>query len=357
MKPLAALLVIVACSSSTTSTTADAGSGVDAAVVVPDAVANLEDVAVTDDDAAVADDDSAVAVVDGGSADDVTPGDTTSGTPDAEGPKTYPLAPDHLGDTRPASVVLPANYTAAKAWPVLVLLHGYSVNGYLQDAYLGVSARGTTDGFITILPDGTVDAKGNPFWNATDACCNFYGSTVDDDGYLMGLLAEAQTYYNIDPKRIFALGHSNGGFMSYRLACNHSDVFAGVVVLAGAMWNDVADCPATAPVSVLHVHGTSDDTIEYLGGNAGASKFPGAKASAASWAGLDGCDATSTAGDAFDLEASLPGAETAVERWGGCASGAAVELWTIDDGSHLPDFSSGVFAERAMSFLLSHPKP
>ncbi len=84
------------------------------------------------------------------------------------------------------------------------------------------------------LDGSTKDSKGNEFWNATDACCNADGSTVDDSGYLSALLWDIRAQYNVDPNRVYVFGHGNGGFMAYRMACDHSLQVSGVASLGGA---------------------------------------------------------------------------------------------------------------------------
>ena len=159
-----------------------------------------------------------------------------------------------------------------------MMLHGYSATGALEEAYLQLEPQAMAKGFVYLHPDGTVDRAGEHFWNATDACCNFYGSMVDDDSYLMGLIAEISTKLTVDPKRVYVMGHSNGGFMAYRLACNHADKLAAIAVLAGEMVNDVSMCNPTDAVSVLHIQGTADTTIYYAGGSVapGVPPYPGA---------------------------------------------------------------------------------
>lgn len=259
----------------------------------------------------------------------------------------FPKAPETLGGDRPATYVLPDDYDPKKSWPVMLVLHGYGASGFIQDAYLGISAEARTRGVIVIIPDGTVNTEGSRFWNATDACCDFGKTGVDDVAYLTGLLDEAATYFNIDESRTYSLGHSNGGFMSYRLACEHGERFAGIVVLAGAMWKDGAKCPDTGKVGVLQVHGTDDDTIPYLG----KSNMPTALESAAFWAGRNGCASETKASESLDLETQVAGSETRVEVFDGCPDGAGAALWTLEGGSHIPAFS-GLFAEKALDFLL-----
>ena len=65
---------------------------------------------------------------------------------------------------------------------------------------------------------------------------------MDDVGYLSGLIAEAEQTYNIDPKRVYLIGHSNGGFMSFRMACEASELITAIVSLAGSTFENPADC-------------------------------------------------------------------------------------------------------------------
>lgn len=261
------------------------------------------------------------------------------------------------GGDRPTTVFVPPGYDATKPAPLLILLHGYGASGVIQDAYLGVKAVAQAHGMIYAHPDGTKESGGKQFWNATDACCNFYGSTVDDSKYLIDLVNEIKTRVNVDPKRVYFFGHSNGGFMSHRMACDHAGDIAAIVSLAGAMFDDPTKCKPTEPVSVLQIHGTMDDTIAYGGGTL-VNTYPSANETIMDWVTLDECDPTPdvTKPD-LDLDGNLAGAETHVQAWGnGCKAGGHAELWTMDGGGHIPAISD-TFTETAIQFLLAHPKP
>ena len=118
--------------------------------------------------------------------------------------------------------------------------------------------------FALILPNGTRDREGQRFWNATDLCCGRSDSKPDDVAYLSGLVEEVGERVSIE--RIFAVGLSNGGFMSYRLACESLPGLTAIVVLGGSSFNDPTRCDSARPVSVLHVHGTGDTIIKFEGG-------------------------------------------------------------------------------------------
>ena len=277
-------------------------------------------------------------------------------------PQEWPTPPDFVGGDRPATWYVPADYTPDRKWPLVILLHGFSVAGFLQDALFQLSGQVDDRGFLLVIPDGTPNEDGDRFWNATDACCNEYGSDVDDVAYLLSLLDEMALYFRVDPKRVYLMGHSNGGFMSYRMACDAGDRITAIVSLAGADWLDPANCTAAHPVGVLQVHGTLDDVIGYEGW-AGASDgghhyagYPSAEASAEGWAQRDGCAAPQV-GAPFDMEPDLPGPETNPTEWSDCTDGLRVALWTIEDGTHIPNVYDGTFTRLALDFLFSQTRP
>lgn len=257
------------------------------------------------------------------------------------------------GADRPVTVYVPASYSATKPAPLLVLLHGFTVTGALEDIYMNLKPQAEARGFLYAYPDGTENSKHQEFWNATDACCDMEHSGVDDSTYLMRVVHDIEARWNVDKKRIFFVGHSNGGFMSYRLACDHGDEIAAIASLAGAMWLDVTKCAPTAPVSVLEIHGTSDDQVIYDG----SSTYPSAKTTVQDWVTFDGCDATSTTPPPLDLVPAIAGAETTVTRWSsGCHASSGVELWTVNGANHFPAFGDA-FRTALLDFLYAHPKP
>jgi polyhydroxybutyrate depolymerase len=209
--------------------------------------------------------------------------------------------------------------------------------------------------FLLAYPDGTRDLMGNRFWNATDACCDFFGRGVDDVAYLDAVLDEIGARYRVDLARVYLVGHSNGAFMAHRFACDRAGRVAAIVTLAGMQWKDPGRCGAPSPVSVLHVHGRNDPTVRYQGGSTLKGPYPGAVGTVATWAGKDGCSGELAAtGRRIDLDSTVAGEETTVERYGGCR-GVDVELWTIGQGRHIPAFNES-WAPSIWEFMAAHPK-
>jgi polyhydroxybutyrate depolymerase len=260
-------------------------------------------------------------------------------------------------DGRPFALHVPKGYDKATKAPLVVLLHGYTGDGAEQERMFQLTPESDRRGFLYAMPDGTVNKVGERFWNATAACCDFYESGVDDATYLMRLVDTVAAKYSVDPARVYFAGHSNGGFMALRLACDHADRVTAVVSLAGAATAEPAQCEPTRPVSVLQIHGTSDRTIFYEGGPS-TRPYPSAENTVAMWRRLDGCtDRADTTAPPLDLEPYLAGAETTVTAWHeGCRGDARAELWSIKEGSHVPALTP-TFATAVADFLLARVSP
>ena len=261
-----------------------------------------------------------------------------------------------VSTARAYSKFIPSSYSKDTSLPLVVLLHGYGATGAMQESYMKFESVAETNKFILVYPDGTVDSSGRRFWNATDACCDFF-SAVADDVYLLSILKEMESSYSIDAKRIYFVGHSNGGFMSYRMACKYPDRIAAIASLAGASYFKTTDCGAKSSVSVLQVHGTKDETILYEGGQILGTSYPGAVASASQWATFNQCTQNAaTRSSKFDLEPNITGDETSVTAWTNCQNSSEVELWTMEGAAHIPTLKS-TFATKIWEFFAAHPKP
>jgi polyhydroxybutyrate depolymerase len=181
---------------------------------------------------------------------------------------------------------------------------------------------------------------------------------VDDVAYLASVIDDVKQRRNIDPGRVFVVGHSNGGFMALRLACDLSNRVAGVVSIAGAGSDAPQKCRPSAPVAVLQIHGDQDWRVPYGGGRVLRRKsggtHPSAPETVARWARRNGCVEKPVGADDLDLEPDLPGAETAVTRHTGCKGGAA-ELWTVNGGDHFVAQHPAAL-DAMYDFLMAHPR-
>lgn len=296
-----------------------------------------------------------------------TPGPASS-APDLVSPIPSAAAPGRTefvaGGTRPVTVHVPAGADPAGA-PLLLILHGYSSSGTEMTSWLPLGEAADRRGVVWAYPDGSPDERGMRFWNATDACCAF-GSQVDDVAYLTGLIDEIAATTRIDPGRVYVAGHSNGGFMSHRMACERADRVTAIASISGVTFADPARCAPSAPVAILQVHGTSDETLAFEGGvlripGVPDAPYPGAAETARRWLGLDGCrPALTETARRIDAVAGVDGAdgpaETTVAESTACDPGGRVELWTMHGVGHVPTFTDA-FPEAVVDFLLAQKRP
>lgn len=240
-------------------------------------------------------------------------------------------------DTREAfRVFLPPHMDGQKKYPLVIGLHGYPSFAAVHGFYFGLPSASQKYGFILALPSGSVDPHGDHFWNANSVCCDYYHSGVDDVGYLLSVTDHLKNLYPVDSEKVILVGHSNGGFMSYRLACDHADIFGTVVSLAGLPPLDKSQCIPSRPIRVIQIHGTEDARVPY---NGYPSIIPSAQETAERFAEIDKCQ-NKHVGPNYDFVTNdeLSGDETSTQIWDHCDAGVSVELWTIHGGVHAPSF-------------------
>jgi len=260
-------------------------------------------------------------------------------------------------DDRPFRLYFPESYRPTEPAPLVVLLHGYTSSASQHEEYFQLLPASERRGFVYALPDGTRDRDGHRFWNATPACCDFDRTGVDDSAYLRRLIDTVVSSYAIDPSRVWLVGHSNGGFMALRMACEHADVVTAVVSVAGSATDDPSECHPTRGVSVLQIHGTADDVIRYGGGSNSGYAYPSAEHVVRMWRELNGCADRAETSAPLDLDRTRPGAETTVTTYReGCRDGSRVALWTIEGGEHSPHFTAH-FVPAVVDFLYDTASP
>ncbi|MBK6860001.1 MAG: T9SS type A sorting domain-containing protein [Saprospiraceae bacterium] len=168
----------------------------------------------------------------------------------------------HDGLTRTYSYYLPANFNQSKFYPLVFNLHGYGSNGDQQEFYGDFRKIADTAGFILVHPNGTVFPQTTQqFWNV-----GLVGSSnVDDVGFIHAIIDTLSKVYSIDADRIFSTGMSNGGFMSYHLACV-SNRFAAIASVTGSMtFLTQTLCKNAQPIPVMEIHGDADAVVNYNG--------------------------------------------------------------------------------------------
>lgn len=209
--------------------------------------------------------------------------------------------------------------------PLVVMMHGALGSAKQAESSYHWNAQADKSNFIVAYPDGHKRT-----WAVSNNCCGPAARDhMDDVAFITQMVKEISSTLPVDEKRIYATGISNGGAMAYRLACNTS-MFAAIGPVATTM---LGECPSPAPVSVIHIHGTADQTFPYSGGpgkrsQAGENSTTNTAGPAipdliASWRSVDSCDEPAvTVSGVVAISAAK------------CPQGRGVELVTIEGAGH-----------------------
>ena len=147
--------------------------------------------------------------------------------------------------------------------PLVFVLHGYSGSAGGIMGYSGMNQIASEYGFAVCYPQGLSDQSGYNFWNVGYAF--HQNQLVDDVGFLSSLANYLQDEYNLSDENTFSTGMSNGGDMSYMLACQANDVFKAVAPVAGCMMEEIYNTCDSSPVPIFEIHGTSDNVTLWDG--------------------------------------------------------------------------------------------
>ncbi len=253
------------------------------------------------------------------------------------------------GLQRSFRVHLPSGYDPSTPTPVVLNFHGRNSNADQQMWISGLTDLADDEGFVAVHPEGVGGT-----WNAGLCCGQAMDQDIDDVGFTAALLDRLEASLCIDPKRVYATGLSNGGFMAHHLGCELAGRIAAFTAVAGP--NATPSCTPSRAVPVLHFHGTGDTIVPY-DGFAGQLAVP---STMQGWVARNGCGSESSVFFQQD--------EVTCEQWTGCQDGATVQLCTIDGGGHqwpggftIPGlgYNTDVISASQMSwaFFVDHPLP
>lgn len=249
-------------------------------------------------------------------------------------------AGDHLrnltvkGLPRTYRVHLPPQYDRQRAWPVVLAFHGGGTNAESMIAFCGLSEKADAVGFVAVYPEGTGRVAGAYTWNGGNCCGYAQRQQTDDVRYVRKLLDDLAKVINVDHRRVFATGMSNGAILCYLLASELSDRLAAIAPVAGPMGTD--SCWPQQPVSVLHFHGTLDQFAPYAGGHGKRSltqtEFFSVDHSIRCWVAANGCRDVPELTEIEDRHGD--GTHITVQRYHGGEQGSEVILYQIHGGGH-----------------------
>ena len=170
---------------------------------------------------------------------------------------------EHKGLDREYILYIPESYTGDNPVPLVFNFHGYTQQADDYMDYADFRPIADTANFIIVYPQGTL-FNGLSHWNVGGAWT--IGSTVDDVGFAETLIDTISSEYNINLSKVYSTGFSNGGYLSFLLACKLNDKITAIAPVAATMTpTTFGDCTPQHATPILQVHGTNDPLVPYNG--------------------------------------------------------------------------------------------
>ena len=249
--------------------------------------------------------------------------------PPIEYPELFDLSINHDGVEREYLLYVPEGYDETVSWPLVINMHGLGSDRYQQMVYSNFNSLADEYKFIVVYPQGLVaqqNGQSSTHWNAD------FGTGVDDVGFIDNMIEEIYLEFNINYAKVYSTGMSNGGFMSYTLACSLSDRIAAIASVTGSMTTiGIQNCDPGRQIPVMEFHGTADDVVPYDGVIGAIIPIPEV---VNFWVANNGCSSSDF------LEELLPDIDEADSStvvqytYNICNEGSEVIHYKIDNGGH-----------------------
>ncbi len=238
------------------------------------------------------------------------------------------------GIERSYLVHVPTALDRARPMPVVLAFHGGGSHAQNMAETSGLNAKADAAGFIVVYPNGTGRFKRLLTFNGGNCCGYAMRNGIDDVEFTRKILDDLARHVNIDEKRVFATGMSNGAIMAYRLAAELSDRIAAIAPVGGPMGMQTID--PQRPVSVIHFHGTDDRFAPFAGGKGegvSGTEFYSVAHSIRTWVRFNGCRMEPVITRLPDT--ADDGTTVTRKTYGSGRDGTEVVLVEIEGGGHI----------------------
>jgi len=254
------------------------------------------------------------------------------------------------GIPRTYTINLPPNYYDATGFSLVVAMHGGGGSAEQFESTSLLTTKADAAKFIVVYPegvqsDGLLKAR---TWNAGSCCDYAVEKNINDVKFISELITTLLSKYSINPKKVYATGHSNGGMMSYRLACELSGKIAAIAV-SGCTLMVTQPCNPSHPVPILHMHSLLDENVPYMGGiGVGPSKAYNHPVDSGLnvWSTINAC---SNKAQVVEDNAGYK-----LTEWTNCNNAVTIQWYMTKDGGHawpggLPGSAMGDTPSTAIS--------
>ncbi len=249
------------------------------------------------------------------------------------------------GQPRTYHLYTPKSYRPDRPMPLVLAFHGYGSQGKDLANGSGFNEIAAQKGFLVAYPDG-IQRR----WNPLDKSL----TGVDDVNFVPALIAHLKHIRNVNPRRVYVAGVSNGGFLVQRLACESSFHIAAFTSVVASFPSQLQDsCHPQAPIPMLMINGTADEKVPWQGGHLFYGSILSVPGTIDFWQRQNNCQPSARVTDRKRDRVEIA-------RYPKCEGGAEVELVTLKGVGHVwPRGGSGPTqllngSEEIWSFFQRH---
>lgn len=248
----------------------------------------------------------------------------------------------HKNIQRTYRIHIPELYKQSVKMPLVIALHGRGGEGesMILLTRKGFNSLAEKDGFLVVYPDG-VEKNWNDGRMDEEATDRAHTENIDDVGFISVLIDRMIMDYNVDPRRVYITGISNGAIMSYRLACELSGKITAIAPVDGNIpYMLIHHCKPAMPVSVLAINNVSDPLVPFEGGEIWGhfhrvklGRVLSVNESITFWVRINKCSPIPFIEEVPDND-PYDGTTVLKKEFSNGVGGTAVVLYKIDGGGH-----------------------
>ncbi|MBT8350094.1 MAG: hypothetical protein KJO26_02500 [Deltaproteobacteria bacterium] len=243
------------------------------------------------------------------------------------------------GARRSYRLHVPARWEPSKTLPLVIVVHGAFETARSMEKQTGFSDLADNENFFVLYPNGIGIFGWLQHWNAGHCCGKAASDEVDDVAFIEMAIEDTCRIANIDERRIYMVGFSNGGMLTHRFGSEKSNRLTAIAPMAASiggrsgpettLWQIKS---AESPLPVILFHGLKDKAVPYAGGFAndevGGREYLSVAESTDFWLRQNDCSPQAE-------ETSLYHGIVNRKTWRGCRNNVQVQLHTLSDWGHI----------------------
>ena len=253
------------------------------------------------------------------------------------------------GQNRSYLLHVPENFNQEIPVSLIIVLHGaFSTAGHIEEQS-GFSDLSDREGFLVAYPNGAFGLFGFfQHWNAGHCCGKAQSDNIDDVGFLVDVIKDIQQQFNVDSSRIYMVGFSNGGMLTYRFAAEKTNLIAAAAPMAASLGGRASSSDTMwitpkpeSKLPLIIFHAEDDVNVPYSGGvspkKGGEREYLSVEKCIDFWINNNGCKQN-------PIEEKIYQNEVSHKTWADTLDGNNIELYLLKEWGH--KWPGGTFTKK-----------